>query len=95
MTQKRNRDRVMAEITPFHLMRLANERGCDLSREQAMAFLNQERAQEMWKQMMQAGLDFIACSLLGDAQSGRMYKVLANANAIANARTARELLWDW
>ena len=66
MTQERNRDRVMAEITPFHLMRLANEHGCNVSREQAMEFLNQERAQEMWKHMMQAGLDFIACSLLGD-----------------------------
>jgi len=67
MRQKRNRDRVMAEITPFHLMRLASERGSSLSREQAIAFLNQESAQEMWKHMMQAGLDFIACSLLGDA----------------------------
>ncbi len=56
----------MAEITPFHLMRLANEHGCNVSREQAMEFLNQERAQEMWKHMMQAGLDFIACSLLRD-----------------------------
>jgi len=63
MRQKRNRDRVMAEITPFHLMRLASERGSSLSREQAIAFLNQES----WKHMMQAGLDFIACSLLGDA----------------------------
>jgi len=67
MTPKRNRDRVMAEITPFHLMLLASEHGCSVSREQAMAFLNQESAQEMWKHMMQAGLDFIACSLLGDA----------------------------
>ena len=66
MTKKSNRDRVMAEITPFHLMRLASEHGCSVSREQAIAFLNQESAQEMWKHMMQAGLDFIACSLLGD-----------------------------
>ena len=33
----------MAEITPFHLMRLANEHGCSVSREQAMTFLNQEQ----------------------------------------------------
>ena len=36
MTQKRNRDRVMAEVTSFHLMRLANEHGCNFSREQAI-----------------------------------------------------------
>ena len=37
MTQERNRDRVMAEVTSFHLMRLANEHGCHLcSREQAI-----------------------------------------------------------
>ena len=67
MRQKRNRDRVMAEITPFHVMRLVSERGSSLSREQAMALLNQECAQRMWQHMMQAGLDFTACSLLGDA----------------------------
>ena len=67
MTQKRSRDRVTAEITSFHLMRLASERGRSVSREQAIAFLNQECAQQMWRHMMQAGLDFIACSLLGDA----------------------------
>ena len=67
MTHQRNRERVTAEITLFHLMRLASERGRSVSREQAIAFLNQERAQEMWQHMMQAGLDFIACSLLDDA----------------------------
>ncbi len=46
-------------------MRLGNEQGCPVSREQALAFLNQEgRAFEMWKHMMQAVEDFIACSLL-------------------------------
>ena len=66
MRQKRDRDRVIAEITAFHLIRLASERGCSLSRQQAIAFLNQERAQEMWEQMMQAGLNFIAFSLLSN-----------------------------
>jgi len=66
MRQKRNRDRVVAEITPFHLMRLASERGSSLSREQAMALLNQECAQLMWQHMMQSGLDFIACTLPND-----------------------------
>jgi len=65
MTRKRNRDKVIAQITVSHLTRLAIENGCSVSREQALVFLKQEgRAQEMWKHMMQAGLDFIACSLL-------------------------------
>ena len=64
MNKKRDRERVIAEITLFHLMRLGSEHGRSVSREQAMAFLNEEGyAQEMWKHMMQAGLDFIACSL--------------------------------
>ena len=55
---------MIAEITLFHLMRLAHEHGCTVSREQATAFLNEEeRAQQMWSHMMQAGLDFVACSL--------------------------------
>jgi len=53
MTQKKDRDRVMAEITLSHLLRLANEQGCTVSREQALAFLNEQgRASEMWKHMM-------------------------------------------
>jgi hypothetical protein len=63
MTEKKARDRVMAEITLSHLLRLAKEHGCPISREQALAFLNQEgRAFEMWVKMMQAGEDFIQCS---------------------------------
>lgn len=55
----------MAEITLSHLMRLAIEQSCPMSREQAVAFLNQEgHAYEMWKQMMRAGEEFIAGSLL-------------------------------
>ena len=64
MTKKRNRDRVIAEITLFHLMRLANEQGCSVSHERVMAFLNEEeRAQAMWNHMMQAGLEFVAFNL--------------------------------
>ena len=49
----------MAEITLSHLLQLATEQGSPLSREQALAFLNQEgRAFEMWKQMMHAGEEF-------------------------------------
>ena len=61
MTDKKNRERVIAEITLSHLMRLRNEQGCPVTREQALAFLNQEgRAFEMWKHMMQAAEEFIA-----------------------------------
>ena len=64
MTDKKDRERVVAEITLSHLIRLANEQGCPVSRQQALAFLNQEgRAFEMWKHMMQAAEDFIAGSL--------------------------------
>jgi hypothetical protein len=66
MTQPKDRDRVLAEITLSHLLRLANEHRCFVSREQALKFLNQQgHAFEMWKQMMLAGEDFIARSLLG------------------------------
>lgn len=64
MTQKKDRDRVMAEITLPHLLRLAHEHGCCVTRQQAAAFLNQESAYEMWKQMMRAGEDFIKESFL-------------------------------
>ena len=64
MTDKKDRERVIAEITLAHLMRLGNEQGSPVSRQQALAFLNQEgRAFEMWKHMMQAAEDFIAGSL--------------------------------
>ena len=63
---------MMAEITLSHLLRLANEHGCSVSRQQALAFLNQQgRAYEMWKHMMQAGEDFIACSFLRQSTKNR------------------------
>jgi hypothetical protein len=63
-TRKKDRERVIAEITLSHLIRLGNEQGCPVSRQQALAFLNQEgRAFEMWKHMMQAAEDFIAGNL--------------------------------
>ena len=64
MSEKKDRERVIAEVTLSHLMRLGNEQGRPVSREQALAFLNQEgRAFEMWKHMMQAAEEFIAGSL--------------------------------
>jgi len=65
MTQKKDRERVMAEITVSYVLRLASEHGCSVSQEQARIFLNEKgRAYEMWKHMMQAGEEFIASSLL-------------------------------
>jgi len=66
---------VMAEITLSHLLRLATEQGCSVSREQALAFLNQEgHAYEMWKHMMQAGEDFIVYSLLQQSIKTAAYR---------------------
>jgi len=63
MTQRRSREKVTAEISVCHLVRLANESGCPVSREQALAFMNEDgRAFEMWKHMMHAAEDFITCS---------------------------------
>ena len=72
MTEKKDRERVMAEITISYVLRLASERGCSVSREQARVFLNEEgRAYQMWKHMMQAGEEFIAASLLHSASGPR------------------------
>ena len=78
MAKKRNRKKATAEITLFHLILLANAHGYRVSHEQAMAFLNEKAsAQEIWKQMMQAGLDFIPCSLLPpNPEPGRLGEVL-------------------
>ena len=57
---------MVAEITLSHLLRLANEHGCSVSREQATTFFNQKgHAYEVWKHMMHAGEEFVASSLLG------------------------------
>ena len=72
MTGKKDRERVIAEITLSHLIRLGNEQGCPVSRQPALAFLNQEgQAFEMWKHMMQAAEDFIAGSLFRHSLSPR------------------------
>ena len=38
MSEKKDRERVIAEITLSHLMRLGDAQGCPVSREQALAF---------------------------------------------------------
>src|SRR3974390_2379175 len=63
MTEKRKRDKVIAEITLCYLMRLAGEQGLHVSMEEALVFLNQDSAYEMWKHMMHAGEEFIKRSL--------------------------------
>ncbi len=79
MNEKKDRERVTAEITLSHLIRLGNEQGCPVNREQALAFLNQDgRAFEMWKHMMQAAEDFIACSLLRHSLSPGGHHVFAS-----------------
>ena len=83
MTEKKDRDRVTAEITLSHLLRLATEQGSPLSREQALAFLNQEgRAFEMWKQMMQAGEEFIAGSLLRQCICSERAQTMASRSSL-------------
>jgi hypothetical protein len=70
MAEKKDRKRVIAEITHSHLIWLGNEQGYPMSREQALAFINQEgRAFEMWMRMMHAAEDFIACSLCCSSES--------------------------
>ena len=65
MADKKDRERVIAEVTLSHLIRLADEQGRPVSRQQALKFLNEEgQAFEMWKHMMQAAEEFIAVSLL-------------------------------
>jgi hypothetical protein len=60
MTQKKKREKVVAEITTAHLIALMQEQGRSLDRQQAVNFLNEEgRAYLMWKQMMHAGENYI------------------------------------
>ena len=64
MTQKKKRERVVAEITLSHLTQIARELGRTLNEEEALAFLNQGgRAYDMWKHMMLAGEEYVKMSL--------------------------------
>ena len=64
MTDRKQREKVVAEITMAHLTQFANESGRPLTNEEAMAFLNQQgRAYEMWKQMMHAAEEYIKTAL--------------------------------
>jgi len=64
MTEKKKRDKVVAEITLAHLIHLAREAGHAVSDEEALAFLNCDgRAYAMWKEMMHAGEEYIKSRL--------------------------------
>lgn len=64
MTEKKKREKVIAEITLAHLTQFAREAGRPLSQEEAIAFLNQNgRAYDMWKHMMHAGEEYIKSTL--------------------------------
>ncbi len=64
MTEKKKREKVIAEITLAHLTQFACEAGRSLSQQEAIAFLNQDgRAYAMWKRMMQAGEEYIKSTL--------------------------------
>ena len=64
MTEKKKREKVVAEITIAHLTQFAHGIGSGLNPEEAIAFLNQEgRAYAMWKEMMHAGEEYIKNAL--------------------------------
>ena len=65
MPRKKQREKVVAEITTFHLTQLARAAlGKSLSREEAIAFLNDgDRAYHMWKHMMHAGEAYIQSAI--------------------------------
>ncbi len=68
MTEKKKREKVVAEITAAHVAHLASDVGTPMTQEEAVAFLNRDgRAYAMWKHMMQAGEDYIRTMLQRDA----------------------------
>ncbi len=73
MPKKKQREKVVAEITTFHLTQLAQAAlGRALSREEAIAFLNDgDRAYDMWKHMMHAGEAYIQ-SNIRSARAGQL-----------------------
>lgn len=64
MKDKKRREKVVAEITPFHLMQLAQGFGGSLTHHEALAFLNEgSQAYEMWKRMMQAAETYMKTTI--------------------------------
>jgi hypothetical protein len=84
MTEKKKREKVVAEITLAHLTQFAQEAGQSLSHEQALAFLNQDgRAYAMWKHMMLAGEEYIKSSLPRQSQSPVPLRTTSNGRRLA------------
>jgi hypothetical protein len=67
----------MAEITLSHLLRLAKEQGCIVSREQAVAF-----SIKKGMRTMQAGEDFIERGLLGQCISSECASVVVSVHML-------------
>ncbi|HVO81376.1 MAG TPA: hypothetical protein VMT28_11630 [Terriglobales bacterium] len=64
MTEKKKREKVVAEITLSHVIQLARENDRPLSEEEALDFLNQDgHAYDLWKHMMHAGEEYLKSSL--------------------------------
>jgi len=54
----------MAEISVIQVIQLAAEHGCPVTRDHAVAFLNENgHAYKMWMHLMQAGEDFMKRNL--------------------------------
>ena len=69
MMPKKRRERVVAEFTATHLMKLMQEQGRFLDQQQAVAFLNEgDRAYILWMQMMYAGENYIKSVLVQASQ---------------------------
>ena len=69
MTDKKKREKIVAEITTFHLTQMVQGLGRSLSREEAVAFLNEGgRAYDIWKHMMHAGEAYIESALQNQRQ---------------------------
>jgi hypothetical protein len=79
MTQKKKRDKVIAEITMAHLHQFAQELGRPMSLDEAITFLNQNgRAYAMWKHMMEAGEQYIKSAL--EHQQSRVVPLSRNSS---------------
>jgi len=71
MQPRRKRDRVVAEITVAHVIKLMQEHGKPLDQQQALDFLNEKgRAHAMWTSMMYAGENYIKSKLAQPSRPG-------------------------
>lgn len=71
MVPKKKREKVIAEITADHLIKLMQEQGSLLNLQQAFEFLNEgDRAYMLWMRMMQAGESYVKSVLARSCQPG-------------------------